>query len=144
MMTTTKALPPLPPCPSCGQRLHDNRADRAGPRSPVARCSNTQCVDEGGRRSAFWEKDLLSTAPQPAARANGAHQPAPAPKAEPATDTATQFQLASRAHYKALKFVLDHEAKLIQSLGGDVAGAVAAMAATIYIELHRTNGGNHR
>jgi len=144
MTPTTKAQAPLPPCSRCGSPLFDNRADRASSKSPLARCSDVNCTDpKTGRRTAFWKLEELGlvAAKQPAAPAAPKHEPP-----QPATpDTANRFQEVSRAHYRALKFVLEHEAPLIQSLGGDVASAVAAMTATVFIEFHRNgNGGNHK
>lgn len=134
--TPKPALPALPPCPRCGAALFDNRVDRAGPRSPLARCSNTLCVDALGRRSGFWEKDLAPktapAAPDPARPANGAG-PAGA-----------EFDRATaERHYRCLLHVVRNELPLIAALGGDTVGAVAAMTATLFIEHSRRTGGRH-
>lgn len=141
MMTTrlTVATMQVPTCARCSGEMHDNRSDKPSAKAPDFRCKDPDCVDDQGRRSALWARDLLKPAPK-AAQSNGPRPPAPAATAKPdLAPDAARFQAVSRAHFRALQFCLTHELPLMQKLPGDVAGAVAAMTATILIATLKEN-----
>jgi hypothetical protein len=142
MMTSTRltaATLPVPACIRCGGDMHDNRGEAGrSAKAPDFRCKAPECVDDQGRRSALWARDLMK---QPKPKSPNGQAPSQAP-ANGLPD-ADAFQKLARIHFRALRHVLEHEAPLIAKLAGDQAGAVMAATATLFIAA--TNGGaKHR
>jgi hypothetical protein len=144
MTDTTEVM-----CPKCGGKTWDNRDTKTNPKAPDYKCRDKSCD------GVIWPPK--NGAPRPAARpaatvkapmALGASmpfdeeetevlRPAPARNAHtgPArADMTAEFALYSRCldHARAefLRTQLDQ-------LGGDVAGAIVACAATLYIQAHK-------
>lgn len=44
----------VPPCPTCGGEMYDNRTDKTNARAPDFRCKDKNCKDDSGYRSALW------------------------------------------------------------------------------------------
>ncbi len=118
-----------PTCPRCGGRMHDNRGDKASPHAPDFRCKNMACLDDTGRRTAVWVRDLERAAAK--SNRNGAGAPA-------ASDTTPMdFQTVARLHARCVGFVLAHEAPKLEASGGDVAGVAAALAGQLFAALEK-------
>jgi hypothetical protein len=139
-------------CPKCGSEMWDNRLSKKNPAAPDFKCKDRACD------GVIWPPRKPGakngSAPRPAATAKapmalGATMPweedetsadvrsatVVVAKAAPArSDLTTEFALYSRCldHARAefLRTQLDQ-------LGGDVAGAIVACAATLYIQAHK-------
>jgi hypothetical protein len=136
-----------PACPKCGGRLWDNRVTKKNPKAPDYKCRDATCD------GVIWPPKngaAPAAAPRPAATAKapmalGATMPweeeetgaAPTPTRHAViveSGVEAQFTLYSRCLDKAVSEVLRTG---LDKLGGDVAGAIVAAAATLFIQASR-------
>jgi hypothetical protein len=134
-------------CPKCGQEMWDNRQSKKNPNAPDFKCKDKTCdgvvwPPRNGAAPKVASAAPRTTAPMalggplPYEQETGA-APASAPvraTAPARSDLTTEFALYSRCldHARAefLRTQLDQ-------MGGDVAGAIVACAATLYIQAHK-------
>lgn len=132
-MTTTAAEPA---CPKCGGPVWDNRETKKNPKAPDYKCRGRSCdgviwPPRNGRAPAIAsaKQPISDGGPLPyeveeetgAPPASGAQAPALRPEL-----VALYKQCVSAAQSIAVQHHID-------KLGGDVASAVAAMSATLFI-----------
>jgi hypothetical protein len=140
-----------PPCPKCGGKMWDNTETKTNPKAPDYKCRDKSCD------GVIWppkngQGQPISRATRPAATvkapmALGASMPfdeeetgaAPAPVRNAHTgparaDMTAEFALYSRCLDQARNEFLRTG---IDKLGGDVAGAIVASAATLFIQAHK-------
>jgi hypothetical protein len=140
-------------CPKCGGKTWDNRETKTNPKAPDYKCKDRACD------GVIWPPKngaapKAAAAPRPAATAKapmalGATMPweedettadvrsatVVVAKAAPArSDLTTEFALYSRCLDQARAEFLRTQ---LDQMGGDVAGAIVAAAATLYIQAHR-------
>ncbi len=136
-------------CPKCGGQMWDNRLTKTNPKAPDFKCKKKDVCD-----GVVWPdkgaKNGKASAAAPAARTAvppalggplpgevwGADVP-PITVTIPALAdrTVAQFALYSKCLDKALQEVIRTG---LDKLGGDVAGAVVASAATLYIQANKS------
>jgi hypothetical protein len=51
------AQSPVPPCPTCGGAMWDNRNDKRNPKAPDFKCKDRNCLDERGMVTGAWVED---------------------------------------------------------------------------------------
>jgi hypothetical protein len=122
---------PAPTYPTCGGPMFDNRADKSSPKAPDFRCQRASCVGDDGRRTAVWLKDLEKPKRPAPAPTNGTRSALAA--IPDVALSADRLHELCRLHAKLLAFVVERELPRLQSLGGDVAGAVSALTAQLFI-----------
>jgi hypothetical protein len=137
-------------CPKCGSEMWDNRASKKNPAAPDYKCRDRSCDGviwpprKGAAKPAArpapaaakapmalgatmpWEEEETGAAPAPA--------PVRATAAAPRSDLTTEFALYSRCLDQARAEFLRTQ---LDQLGGDVAGAIVAAAATLFIQASR-------
>jgi hypothetical protein len=134
-------------CPKCGSEMWDNRASKKNPAAPDYKCRDRSCdgVIWPPRKGAAKPAARPAPAAAKAPMALGATMPweeeetgaAPAPARHAViveSGVEAQFTLYSRCLDKAVSEVLRTG---LDKLGGDVAGAIVAAAATLFIQASR-------
>lgn len=127
MMATTETA-----CPKCGGNMWDNRATKTNPKQPDFKCKDRGCD------GVIWPPRNGTAAP---AAAKPTRQPislggpvagidAPVVADRMAADFALYSRCIDHARVEVIRTGID-------KIGGDVAGAVAAIAATLYIQAHK-------
>jgi predicted RNA-binding Zn-ribbon protein involved in translation (DUF1610 family) len=123
------------PCPKCGaQEMWDNRTTKRNPNAPDYKCKDKACD------GCVWPPRNGSAPVARPATAATVKQPISIGAPVAGIDTqavdkvASDFALYSRCIDHARVEVIRTG---IDKLGGDVAGAVAAIAATLYIQAHK-------
>jgi hypothetical protein len=125
-------------CPKCGGKMWDNRATKLNPKQPDYKCKDRGCdgviwPPRNGAAPKAAASAPRTTAPMalggplPYEQETGA---APAAIADVSAGFAMYGRCLDFARMEVLRTGLD-------KLGGDVAGAIAAMAATLYIQANR-------
>jgi len=135
-MTTTEEVM----CPKCGGRTWDNRDTKTNPKAPDYKCRDRGCdgvvwPPKGAKNGAG---NRVAAAAAPPVSLGGPlpyETPAPVRTAIPSPDRlAVQFETYAkcldRARLELLRAGIDQ-------MGGDVAGAVVAAAATLYIQAQK-------
>jgi hypothetical protein len=137
-------------CPKCGGKTWDNRETKTNPKAPDFKCRDRSCdgviwPPKNGAAPKAAARPAPATAKAPMAlgatmpweeEETGA-APAAAPVRAPAparSDLTTEFALYSRCLDQARAEFLRTQ---LDQLGGDVAGAIVAAAATLFIQASR-------
>lgn len=120
-------------CPKCGGRMWDNRLSKRNAKAPDFKCRDRAC--DGVVWPEKGAKAPAARTPQPTTLGG----PAPFDEDEPQAPSGTVdltpiAYLYGRCLAKARTLAL--EAKL-DTLNGDTAGAVAAIAATLFIQANK-------
>ena len=134
-------------CPKCGGAMWDNRLSKKNPKQPDFKCRNRACdgviwPPRNGTRQAAPPQN---NAPQPFSQggplpyevetgAPPAHYAPPQTAAVAATTATDPFLTLAQLYARCMDTALAlANQKGIAALGGDTAGAVAAMCATLFI-----------
>lgn len=137
-MTTTEAAA----CPKCGGNMWDNRATKTNPKQPDFKCKDRGCdgVIWPPRNGAANGNRVAAAvaAPAPAPVSLGAPLPYETPYAAPTpsapVQSVDQFVSMATLYARCMDTALATAKNTgVMALGGDVAGAVAAMGATLFI-----------
>lgn len=119
--------------------MYDNRDSKKNPKSPDFRCKDKSCLDDKGFATALWEKDIIKKGGVPAAPAN-AKQPLSSGGPLPwEKEDALPHEKLDKM-FNVYDACLDHaHIAAIKRFGKDVTDtAVAAMAATLYIDARKS------
>jgi hypothetical protein len=117
-------------CPKCQGPVWDERPNKKNPKGPDFKCKDQNCKDDKGYKTGIWERDLAKAqTPAPAANVK---QPLP-------WEQEHAHELLDKM-FNVYDACLDHAHEAAtRRFGNDVTDtAVAAMAATLYIDARKS------
>lgn len=124
-----------PVCPKCGGQMWNNTMSKTNPKAPDFKCRDRSCdgviwPERGGQRRGPTGAAPQRNTPQPISAGPALPYEQDTTQATPIDSFAGMVQLYKRCVSEAQSIASQNA---IDRLGGDVAGAVSAMAATLFI-----------